>query len=97
MKQMVRGLIDRIQSIRNKVKYNKVKRNINNTNYTVYVDLGESNIKMSYRGERITFRSSIRKVLVEYEITIQKNAIRCNGCWYIVGESNQPVYRYDME
>ena len=97
MKQVVRGLIDKIQSIRNKVRYNKIKRNINNTNDTVYVDLGASNIKMSYRGELITFRSSIRKVLVEDEITVQKNAIRCNGCWYIVGESNQPTGNYEYK
>lgn len=99
MKQMVRGLIDRIQAIRNKVKYNKIKKNINinNTNDIVYVDLGASNIKMSYKGELLTFRSSIRKVLVEDEITIQKNAIRCNGCWYIVGESNQPTGNYEYK
>lgn len=35
MKQTVRGLIDRIQSIRNKVKLNKIKININNINDTV--------------------------------------------------------------
>lgn len=97
MKQVVRGFIEKIQSIRNKVKYNKIKRNINNTNDTVYLDLGASNIKMSYRGELITFRSSIRKVLVEDEITIQKNAIRCNGYWYIVGESNQPTGNYEYK
>ena len=97
MKQMVRSLIEKVRGIRNKFKYKRVVNSLDNSNDTVYVDLGASNIKMSYQGEILTFRSSIRKVLLEDEITVQKNAIRCNGSWYIVGEASTPTGNYEYK
>lgn len=97
MKDMIKGLIEKVRGIRNRLKYKRVVNRLDNNNDTVYVDLGASNIKMSYQGELISFRSSIRKVLIEDEITVQKNAIRCNGSWYIVGESNQPTGNYEYK
>lgn len=97
----MKKLLNVVNKIKQKFKYRKISKNIKNSNDTVYVDLGASNIKMSYKGELITFRSSIRKVLIDDEITVQKNAIKVNSNWFIVGESIQPTgnykYKYEKE
>lgn len=96
----LRRIKNKIEDIIRKFKYRKIKK-FNNSNETVFVDLGASSIKMSYKGELITFRSSIRKVYDNNEITIQKNSINVNGQWFIVGESTQPTgnyeYKYEKE
>ncbi|MDU2265444.1 hypothetical protein [Clostridium celatum] len=96
----LRRIKNKIEDIIRKFKYRKIKK-FNNSNETVFVDLGASSIKMSYKGELITFRSSIRKVYDNNEITIQKNAINVNGQWFIVGESTQATgnyqYKYEKE
>lgn len=96
----LRRIKNKIEDIIRKFRYRKIKK-FNNSNETVFVDLGASSIKMSYKGELITFRSSIRKVYDNNEITIQKNSINVNGQWFIVGESTQPTgnyeYKYEKE
>ena len=62
----------------------------------VYVDLGASSIKMSYKGEFITFRSSVR-VASDEEVTFQDNKILVDGKWYIIGESSQPTGTYQYK
>lgn len=63
---------------------------------TVYVDLGASSIKMSYKGKFITFRSSVRQAMDE-EMTFQENKIQVDGKWYIIGESSQPTGTYQYK
>lgn len=96
----LRRIKNKIEDIIRKFKYRKIKK-FNNSNETVFVDLGASSIKMSYKGELITFRSSIRKVYDNNEITIQKNSINVNGEWFVVGESTQATgnyeYKYEKE
>lgn len=96
----LRRIKNKIEDIIRKFRYRKIKK-FNNSNETVFVDLGASSIKMSYKGELITFRSSIRKVYDNNEITIQKNAINVNGEWFTVGESTQATgnyeYKYEKE
>lgn len=96
----LRRIKNKIEDVLRKFKYRKIKK-LNNSSEIVFVDLGASSIKMSYKGELITFRSSIRKVLDKNEITIQKNAINVNGEWFIVGESTQTTgnyeYKYEKE
>lgn len=62
----------------------------------VYVDLGASSIKMSYKGEFITFRSSVR-VASDEEVTFQDNKILVDGKWYIIGESATPTGNYKFK
>lgn len=62
----------------------------------VYVDLGASSIKMSYKGKFITFRSSVRQATDE-EVTFQSNKIRVDGKWYIIGESATPTGNYKFK
>lgn len=62
----------------------------------VYVDLGASSIKMSYKGEFITFRSSVRQATDE-EVTFQENKILVDGKWYIIGESATPTGNYKFK
>lgn len=96
----LRRIKNKIENVLRKFKYKKFKK-VNSSNDIVFVDLGASSIKMSYKGELITFRSSIRKVYDKNEITIQKNAINVNGEWFIVGESNLStgnyLYKYEKE
>lgn len=92
----LRRIKNKIEDIIRKFKYRKIKK-FNNSNETVFVDLGASSIKMSYKGELITFRSSIRKVYNKDEITIQKNAINVNGEWFIVGESTISTGNYEYK
>lgn len=96
----LRRIKNKIEDVIRKFRYRKVKK-FNNSNETVFVDLGASSIKMSYKSELITFRSSIRKVYDNNEITIQKNAINVNGEWFVVGESTQATgnyeYKYEKE
>lgn len=47
--------------------------------------------------EREDFRSSVGKVLVKDEITIQKNAIKVNNQWYIVRESKSSTGNYEYK
>lgn len=62
----------------------------------VYVDLGASSIKMSYKGKFITFRSSVRQATDE-EVTFQENKILVDGKWYIIGESATPTGNYKFK
>lgn len=62
----------------------------------VYVDLGASSIKMSYKGKFITFRSSVRQATDE-EVTFQDNKIQVDGKWYIIGESSTPTGNYKFK
>lgn len=59
----------------------------------VYVDLGASSIKMSYKGKFVTFRSSVR-VASDEEVTFQENKILVDDKWYIIGESATPTGNY---
>lgn len=62
----------------------------------IYVDLGASSIKMSYKGKFITFRSSVR-VATDEEVTFQENKIKVDGKWFIIGESTQPTGTYQYK
>lgn len=90
-----------VKKIINKPISRKVNINSINSKDIVCVDLGASSIKMSYNGNCITFRSSVRKVLDINEITVQKNFINVNGEYFIVGESTQSTgnyfYKYEKE
>ena len=66
------------------------------SNEAVYVDLGASSIKMSYKGKFITFRSSVRQATDE-EVTFQENKILVDGKWYIIGESVTPTGNYKFK
>ena len=92
----LRRIKNKIENVLRKFKYKKFKK-VNSSNDIVFVDLGASSIKMSYKGELITFRSSIRKVYNKDEITIQKNAINVNGEWFIVGESTISTGNYEYK
>ena len=66
--------IDKIKQL-----FNKQKTTINNSNSCIlYIDLGASSIKMSYKGKFITFRSSVRQATDE-EVTFQDNKILVDG------------------
>lgn len=83
----------------NKIKqlFQKRKTAMNNSDSeAVYVDLGASSIKMSYKGKFITFRSSVRQATDE-EVTFQSNKIRVDGKWYIIGESATPTGNYKFK
>ncbi|MFR6470902.1 MAG: LuxR C-terminal-related transcriptional regulator [Turicibacter sanguinis] len=84
--------IDKIKQL-----FNKQKTTINNSNSDIlYIDLGASSIKMSYKGKFITFRSSVR-VASDEEVTFQDNKILVDGKWYIIGESSQPTGTYQYK
>ena len=84
--------IDKIKQL-----FNKQKTTINNSNSDIlYIDLGASSIKMSYKGKFITFRSSVRQATDE-EVTFQDNKILVDGKWYIIGESSQPTGTYQYK
>lgn len=84
--------IDKIKQL-----FNKQKTTINNSNSDIlYIDLGASSIKMSYKGKFITFRSSVRQVTDE-EVMFQDNKILVDGKWYIIGESSQPTGTYQYK
>ena len=84
--------IDKIKQL-----FNKQKTTINNSNSDIlYIDLGASSIKMSYKGKFITFRSSVR-VASDEEVTFQDNKILVDGKWFIIGESSQPTGTYQYK
>ena len=84
--------IDKIKQL-----FNKQKTTINNSNSDIlYIDLGASSIKMSYKGKFITFRSSVRQATDE-EVTFQDNKILVDGKWFIIGESSQPTGTYQYK
>lgn len=84
--------IDKIKQL-----FNKQKTTINNSNSDIlYIDLGASSIKMSYKGKFITFRSSVRQAIDE-EVTFQDNKILVDGKWFIIGESTQPTGTYQYK
>lgn len=93
----MRKIKNMINKLMNKVRYNKIKKNINESSDTVFVDLGASSIKMAYKGELVSFRSSIRAVTDTNEVTVQKNAIQVNDEWYIVGESTVATGNYEYK
>ena len=84
--------IDKIKQL-----FNKQKTTINNSNSDIlYIDLGASSIKMSYKGKFITFRSSVRQARDE-EVTFQDNKILVDGKWFIIGESSRPTGTYQYK
>lgn len=88
---------NKINEVKSNRKYKALKKSNAGNEDTLFVDLGASSIKMSYQGELITFRSSVRKVIDRNEVTIQKNAIEVNGEWFIVGESTQATGNYEYK
>lgn len=95
--KLVDKLFSKIKEVLDIVKYKKALKSIDieNSN-TVYVDLGSSSIKMGYKGELVTFRSSIRKITDVNEVSISKNYININSEWFAVAE-NIPCGNYEYK
>ena len=79
MKNMVNDLLQAIREIRNRIKYKKVMKNINNDCTQLFIDIGSSSIKALIGNEYINFRDSIREVTNRNELTIANNVIGVNG------------------
>lgn len=94
---MVKDLLQAIRKIRNKIKYKKVMKNINNDGTQLFIDLGSSSIKASIGSEYITFRASIREVTNRNELTIANNVICVDGKWYVIGENNTPLQNVNLK
>lgn len=95
--KIVSKLVNKIKTVVDRIKYKKAMRNINpKDSNTVYVDLGSSTVKMGYKGELISFRSSTRKVTDINEVSISENYICVNNEWYAVGE-NIPTGNYEYK
>lgn len=97
MKNMVNDLLQAIREIRNRIKYKKVMKNINNDCTQLFIDLGSSSIKASIGSEYITFRASIREVTNRNKLTIANNGICVDGKWYVIGENNTPVQNVNLK
>lgn len=95
--KLVDKLFSKIKEVLDTVKYKKALKSIDieNSN-TVYVDLGSSSIKMGYKGELVTFRSSIRRIMDINEVSISKNYISVNNEWFAVAE-NIPCGNYEYK
>lgn len=90
-------LFGKIKEVVETAKYKKALKSmdIENSN-TVYVDLGSSSVKMGYKGELVSFRSSIRKITDINEVSISKNYISVNNEWFAIGE-NIPTGNYEYK
>lgn len=79
----------KIKELINKWKYNKVLKK-HTESEIIFIDLGSTSIKCAFKGELISFKSSIRKVLDVNEITpATKNYIKVNNEYFIVGEAEK--------
>ena len=79
----------KIKELINKWKYSKVLKK-HTESETLFIDLGSTSIKCAYKGELISFKSSIRKVTDVNEITpATKNYIKVNDEYFIIGESEK--------
>lgn len=90
-------LFGKIKEVVETAKYKKALKNmdIENSN-TVYVDLGSSSVKMGYKGELVSFRSSMRRITDINEVSISKNYISVNNEWFAIGE-NIPTGNYEYK
>lgn len=70
MKNMIRGLVEKVRGIRSKIKCNRVIKNTNADGVQLFVDIGSSSIKALIGNEYINFRDSIREVTNRNELTI---------------------------
>ncbi|UZP04410.1 hypothetical protein JW813_05225 [Clostridium botulinum] len=86
-----------INRFKNKFKSNKSNTDVTGKKGKLFVDLGASSIKIAYENKFITFRSSVRKVIDMNEITIQRNALKVNGNWFIIGESKVQTGNYKLK
>ena len=95
--KLVDKLFSKIKEVLDIVKYKKALKSIDieNSN-TVYVDLGSSSIKMGYKGELVSFRSSMRRITDINEVSISKNYISVNNEWFAIGE-NIPCGNYEYK
>lgn len=90
-------LFGKIKEVVETAKYKKALKSmdIENSN-TVYVDLGSSSVKMGYKGELVSFRSSMRRITDINEVSISKNYISVNNEWFAIGE-NIPTGNYEYK
>ena len=68
MKNMIRGLVEKVRGIRSKIKCNRVIKNTNADGVQLFVDIGSSSIKVLIGNEYINFRDSIREVTNRNEL-----------------------------
>lgn len=82
-------MFKKIRELINKWKYSKVLKK-HTESETLFIDLGSTSIKCAFKGELISFKSSIRKVLDVNEITpATKNYIKVNNEYFIIGEAEK--------
>lgn len=94
---MIQKLLNVVNDIKSIIRKRKLRKNLNNidTN-TVYVDFGSSALKIGYKNELFTCRSSVRKIYNIDEVSISDNYINVNGQWFAVAE-NIPCGNYEYK
>lgn len=97
MKAIIKGLVEKVRGIRNRLRYNKVIKNVDTDGTQLFIDIGSSSIKASIGNEYITFRASIREVTNRNELTIANNVICVDDKYFVIAESNTPVQNVNLK
>ena len=97
MKAIIKGLVEKVREIRNRLRYKKAIKNVDVDGIQLFIDIGSWSIKASIDNEYVTFRASIRDGTNRNELTIANNVICVNGKWFVIGENNIPVQNVNLK